>query len=71
MLAPILENESVSEYYIFTDISESAGEEEARDLMNELEIMAGVGFHDNLVNLIGACTYDGKITYAIEIWVLS
>ena len=30
-----------------------------RDLYNELEIMTNVGYHPNLVNLLGACTQDG------------
>ena len=38
----------------------SATKVERKDLYNELEIMANVGHHPNLVNLIGACTQDGQ-----------
>lgn len=37
-----------------------ATEVELRDLVNELNIMANVGEHPNIVSLIGACTIDGK-----------
>lgn len=37
----------------------SATSEEMHDLYNELEIMTNVGYHPNLVNLLGACTEDG------------
>jgi hypothetical protein len=40
-----------------------ATEVELRDLVNELNIMANVGEHPNVVNLIGACTIDGKFSY--------
>ena len=43
-------------------ISEGASEDDQRDLYNELNIMAGVGRHANLVNLIGACTCNGNYT---------
>ena len=33
---------------------------EFRDLLNELNIMANVGEHPNIISLIGACTSDGK-----------
>ncbi|CAH3022247.1 unnamed protein product, partial [Porites evermanni] len=37
-------------------LKENATEKEKRDLRNELEIMATVGEHPNVINLIGACT---------------
>ena len=40
-------------------MSENATEKEKRDLRNELEIMATVGEHPNVINLIGACTETG------------
>ncbi|XP_020631998.1 angiopoietin-1 receptor-like [Orbicella faveolata] len=45
----------------------SASREEVRDLYNELEIMGNVGYHPNLVNLIGACTEDGHLLVVLEI----
>ncbi|XP_078343668.1 angiopoietin-1 receptor-like [Oculina patagonica] len=45
----------------------SATKEEIRDLYNELEIMTNVGYHPNLVNLIGACTEDGHLLVVLEI----
>lgn len=45
----------------------SATSEEIRDLYNELEIMVNVGYHPNLVNLIGACTEDGHLLVVLEI----
>lgn len=45
----------------------SATSEEIRDLYNELEIMGNVGYHPNLVNLIGACTEDGHLLVVLEI----
>ena len=40
-------------------ILENATEKEKRDLRNELEIMATVGEHPNVINLIAACTETG------------
>ncbi|XP_073230391.1 angiopoietin-1 receptor-like [Porites lutea] len=37
-------------------LKENATEKEKRDLRNELEIMAAVGEHPNVINLIAACT---------------
>ncbi|CAH3174957.1 unnamed protein product [Porites lobata] len=37
-------------------LKENATEKEKRDLRNELEIMATVGEHPNVINLIAACT---------------
>lgn len=48
-------------------LKESATTEEIRDLYNELEIMTNVGYHPNLVNLLGACTEDGHLLVVIEI----
>ena len=40
----------------------NATELEYRDLLNELNIMANVGEHANVVSLIGACTTGGELT---------
>ncbi|XP_068760323.1 angiopoietin-1 receptor-like [Montipora capricornis] len=45
----------------------SASDEEIRDLYNELEIMTNVGYHPNLVNLLGACKKDGNLLVVLEI----
>ena len=46
-------------FYNVFYMTASATKEEIKDLYNELEIMVNVGYHPNLVNLIGACTKDG------------
>ncbi|XP_068713935.1 angiopoietin-1 receptor-like [Montipora foliosa] len=48
-------------------VKASASHEEIRDLYNELEIMTNVGYHPNLVNLLGACTKDGNLLVVLEI----
>jgi hypothetical protein len=41
--------------------SESGTAEERRELMNELRTISAISSHENVVNLIGACTSeDGK-----------
>ena len=40
--------------------SEGASEADQRDFMGELDIMAKVGNHPNIVNLIGASDHMGK-----------
>ena len=44
----------------YTFLSDFATESDLKDLKNELEIMASVGYHPNLVNLIGACSSEGE-----------
>ena len=41
----------------------AAKAEDYRELRQELDMMANVGYHPNLVNLIGCCVEDGKKTY--------
>ncbi|XP_048589912.1 vascular endothelial growth factor receptor 1 isoform X2 [Nematostella vectensis] len=44
-----------------------ATEREYRDLFNELSIMGQVGFHPDVVNLIGACTVDGPLWVIVSL----
>lgn len=37
-----------------------AHSEEREALMSELKILSHLGYHDNIVNLLGACTQGGK-----------
>lgn len=37
----------------------SAHSEEREALMSELKILSHLGYHDNIVNLLGACTRGG------------
>lgn len=48
-------------------ISDGATESDLKDLLNELEIMATVGHHPNLVNLIGACSSEGESALNLEL----
>ncbi|XP_068737530.1 angiopoietin-1 receptor-like isoform X2 [Montipora capricornis] len=41
-------------------------ENELRDLYNELNIMASVGNHPNVVSLIGACSEDGPLWVVVK-----
>ena len=45
---------------------ENATEKEKRDLRNELEIMAAVGEHPNVINLIAACTETGISQFSFK-----
>lgn len=38
----------------------SALSEEREALMSELKILSHLGYHDNIVNLLGACTQGGE-----------
>jgi hypothetical protein len=39
-------------------VSEHASTEDRRGLMNELRIISAISYHENIVNLIGACTKE-------------
>lgn len=41
----------------------SALSEERDALMSELKILSHLGYHDNIVNLLGACTTGGMYTH--------
>ncbi|XP_069725242.1 macrophage colony-stimulating factor 1 receptor [Phaenicophaeus curvirostris] len=44
----------------------SADTDEQEALMSELKIMSHLGHHENIVNLLGACTYGGPILVITE-----
>ena len=37
-----------------------ATEKDLSDLISEMELMKIIGKHKNIINLLGACTQDGK-----------
>jgi len=37
-----------------------ATENELADLLSEMDTMKTIGRHNNIINLLGACTQDGK-----------
>ena len=45
-------------YFELFFVSENASTDEYRDLMNELTTISSISIHENIVNLIGACTSD-------------
>ncbi|KAK2827898.1 hypothetical protein Q5P01_018932 [Channa striata] len=44
----------------------SAHSEERQALMSELKILSHLGYHDNIVNLLGACTKGGPVLMITE-----
>ncbi|KFZ56687.1 Macrophage colony-stimulating factor 1 receptor, partial [Antrostomus carolinensis] len=47
-------------------LKSSADTDEQEALMSELKIMSHLGHHENIVNLLGACTYGGPILVITE-----
>nr|XP_033782802.1 macrophage colony-stimulating factor 1 receptor isoform X2 [Geotrypetes seraphini] len=47
-------------------LKSSAHVDEKEALMSELKIMSHLGHHENIVNLLGACTYGGPILVITE-----
>lgn len=43
----------------------SAHSEERDALMSELKILSHLGYHNNIVNLLGACTQGGEVELTI------
>ena len=39
---------------------DDATEKDLSDLVSEMEMMKMIGKHKNIINLLGACTQDGK-----------
>ena len=48
------------------DFLDNATDKEYKDLASELKILIHVGFHENLVNLIGACTKSISLYVILE-----
>lgn len=44
----------------------NAHSDEREALMSELKILSHLGHHQNIVNLLGACTYGGQPTSALN-----
>ena len=44
-------------FIVFTDV---ATEDDRKELFKELRLMANVGDHPNIVNLVGACSRGGR-----------
>ena len=47
-------------------LSDEASENEYKDLASELKILIHLGEHKNIVNLLGACTTNGKLFVILE-----
>ncbi|NXX18479.1 CSF1R factor, partial [Podargus strigoides] len=47
-------------------LKSSADRDEQEALMSELKIMSHLGHHENIVNLLGACTYGGPVLVITE-----
>lgn len=45
-----------------------ATEKDLSDLISEMEMMKIIGKHKNIINLLGACTQDGKREREREIY---
>lgn len=45
----------------YPHLAATADTDEQEALMSELKIMSHLGHHANIVNLLGACTYGGRI----------
>ena len=49
-------------YFVLADATEN----EYKDLASELKILIHLGEHPNIVNLLGACTKEGKLHILLE-----
>lgn len=47
-------------FLIFSLPSADATEKDLSDLISEMEMMKIIGKHKNIINLLGACTQDGR-----------
>lgn len=48
---------TINPHLLFLD---DATEKDLSDLVSEMEMMKMIGKHKNIINLLGACTQDGK-----------
>lgn len=44
----------------FSSSAADATEKDLSDLISEMEMMKIIGKHKNIINLLGACTQDGR-----------
>lgn len=47
-------------FVLFFFWTADATEKDLSDLISEMEMMKIIGKHKNIINLLGACTQDGK-----------
>ena len=52
--------------YAFRSLLENFTDVEYKDLASEIKILIHLGSHDNIVNLLGACTKGGNLYAIIE-----
>ena len=52
---------------------DDATDKDLSDLVSEMEMMKMIGKHKNIINLLGACTQDGKFSdrMAVEVSAIS
>ena len=48
---------------LFTDMEQS---EERKDFLQEIQLMKSVGFHSNIVNMLGCCTIKHPMCLVVE-----
>src|SRR4029434_830357 len=49
--------------YVCVYSPDDATDKDLSDLVSEMEMMKMIGKHKNIINLLGACTQDGKYTH--------
>lgn len=47
-------------FFLLLLYTADATEKDLSDLISEMEMMKIIGKHKNIINLLGACTQDGK-----------
>lgn len=56
----------VTQLCVYCHTTASAHTEEREALMSELKILSYLGNHDNIVNLLGACTQGGDVVVRVQ-----